>query len=207
MTVATMYGHKHTHTGPSRMRNMGRGDWYAGRKCSPPAKKTKQWERIELRSSSKQKIKHNVFGSHQGTAWVAANVPNDQSHRWSQTLGDKEFFFRHVTLVTIWSFSQPHLRRVFRAGNRCSMLMNSPERASAPTFNGKKATKMQHSKVKKLKITKHCPQCTLYKKDCRPEQWRCRRRAMLSNGLSSGCTNNVPTYAKICADDTDDSRH
>lgn len=68
MTVATMYGHKHTHTGPSRMRNMGRGDWYAGRKFSPPAKKTKQWERIELRSSSKQKIKRNVFGSHQGTA-------------------------------------------------------------------------------------------------------------------------------------------
>lgn len=71
--------------------------------------------------------------------------------------GRQRVFFRHVTLVTIWSFSQPHLRRVFRAGNRCSMLMNSPERASAPTFNGKKATKMRHSKVKKTQNHKTLP--------------------------------------------------
>lgn len=207
MTVATMYGHKHTHTGPSRMRNMGRGDWYAGRKFSPPSQenKTVGENRVEVIEQAKNKTQ--CVRLPPGDSLGCCERPQRPITPLEPDFGRQRVFFRHVTLVTIWSFSQPHLRRVFRAGNRCSMLMNSPERASAPTFNGKKATKMQHSKVKKLKITKHCPQCTLYKKDCRPEQWRCRRRAMLSNGLSSGCTNNVPTYAKICADDTDDSRH
>lgn len=57
MTVATMYGHKHTHTGPSRMRNMGRGDWYAGRKFSPPSQenKTVGENRVEVIEQAKNK--------------------------------------------------------------------------------------------------------------------------------------------------------
>lgn len=117
----------------------------------------------------------------------------------------KVFFFCHVTLVTIWSFSKPHPRRVFRASMQHVDELTGESKCAY--FQWKESDENATFQSKETQDHKTLPAVHSIQKDCRPEQWRCRRRAMLSNGLSSGCTNNVPTYAKICADDTDDSRH
>lgn len=119
--------------------------------------------------------------------------------------GRQRFFFCHVTLVTIWSFSKPHPRRVFRASMQHVDELTGESKCAY--FQWKESDENATFQSKETQDHKTLPAVHSIQKDCRPEQWRCRRRAMLSNGLSSGCTNNVPTYAKICADDTDDSRH